>query len=812
MRKMKNYKSYFQYLFLDVVEIMRLLLQLRISCLDLNAISFGKVIVNFILSRLMEYHFSDLKQKAQVLGGEEMSSVTSLAISKNSLICVAGFGNGYMKLFDLQKKKSTLTFEQAHLDEVSALVLSSDDRCLVSGSQDKSIKIWDLVEKRIVHEFKAAHNSGVRSLALTSDNERIISCCDDLKIWSVKTKTFVEKLGEKSNNIFLGPMFLQTKITCMTLTSDDKLLVTGYIDSSIKFWDLSQKTNFHTISEAHHKGVTSIVISKDNQTMITGSIRDKAIKLWDLKQIKLIHTFEQPEHVGVAALQFCFQSQCFISASSGLLDKTIKLWDLTEKRVVHTFEKLSDEMTTLGVTNSDQYLIAGSQRDKNLIMWDLRSKKFVHMFQNAHKNQVTSVTVTNNGDYLISASKGSFDSTIKIWDFAKRKCIHTFSRNQVSSAIVDVLVTPDDQLFITIEESYGLFHSNKCSINIWDFQERRIVHSFSYENDVVTAIALSKDGKYLVAALSRLSNSNIHDIKVYNLYTKKCENTIHRTHRANITKLVVSKGGNYLISGSVDRSFSIWDLAKKSRLATVSQIHMVTSMVLTNDDKYLIVGSDAKTIQIWDWKKRKSIHIFHQAHVNAVTSLAVTSDGRFLMSGCYNERSIKFWDIKGLRPFFKYSMAHAEGISCLRVSHDDHILISGSTGGCIKFTSFAEQKLPELKHNSKSSPLPELQISMYEKEIEYWKSKYHTAEEEAQTWKNKYIQLEKKSAEKEAYLLASLSATNTPIKNDLIAELFSERKPQLADLADTPIKDIDHKADLKSSEDELTKAKKIKKD
>jgi WD40 repeat protein len=59
--------------------------------------------------------------------------------------------------------------------------------------------------------------------------------------------------------------------------------------------------------------------------------------------------------------------------------------------------------------------------------------------------------------------------------------------------------------------------------------------------------------------------------------------------------------GQYLVSGSWDKTIKIWDLARGALVSTLTgHNNLVDSIVVSPDEKYLVSGGNSPDIKVWE--------------------------------------------------------------------------------------------------------------------------------------------------------------------------------------------------------------------
>jgi WD40 repeat protein len=320
-----------------------------------------------------------------------------------------------------------------------------------------------------------------------------------------------------------------------------------------------------------------------------------------------------------------------ISASE---DETLKVWDLHTGQAVRTLEGHASWVYDVALTPDGRYAVSASM-DKTLKVWDLAAalqagpgmSQAVHSLE-GHTDFVSGVAVTPDGRYAISASE---DGTLKVWDLAAAlsagqgtsQAVHTLEGH--TGPVTGVAVTPDGR--------YAVSASGDWTLKVWDLAAAlsagqgtsKAVHTLEGHADAVRSVAVTPDGRYAVSA------SSDRTLKVWDLAaalepdlgqgegvgpgTSQAVHTLEG-HAFNVAGVAITPDGHYAISASFDKTLKMWDLS------TVLKAGLSAALKPgTNQAVHTLAG-----------------------HAWAITSVAVTPDGRYAVSASW-DRTLKVWNL-----------------------------------------------------------------------------------------------------------------------------------------------------------------------
>ncbi|WP_293154850.1 WD40 repeat domain-containing protein [Microcoleus sp. bin48.metabat.b7b8b9.023] len=250
---------------------------------------------------------------------------------------------------------------------------------------------------------------------------------------------------------------------------------------------------------------------------------------------------------------------------SGSSDSTIKLWNLNTGEEIHTLAGHSQGVTSITLSPDGQTLASGS-KDATIKLWNLSNKEEIYTI-NGHSNIITSVAISPDEKTLASASE---DTTIKLWNLSNGKQIRTLKWPVEIYYGLDILFSPDGKILVS-SSGDDYVSLSAVAFNLATGDEIWTKH-WKEGMDSVYAIAVSPDAENFATLHSR------GNIKLWNLYTGAKIYTLAETSMGDFC-LAFSPDGKILASGGWDSDseddsrepgiIELWNLDAREKLCSL---------------------------------------------------------------------------------------------------------------------------------------------------------------------------------------------------------------------------------------------------
>jgi WD40 repeat protein len=302
------------------------------------------------------YNYAD----AKLLGSFKVgATIRSLAFSPNNQTLAAVCADNSLITWnvvynqnqpapaDFGKKLQTFT----HAKGATDVVFAPDNVTLYSGGKDKTVKSWKVALEAPTKNFP--HPNHVDAVAFNSTGTLLATGCHDgiLRIFDVAKGQQLKQV-----NAHVTPN--NTGIYCLAWSPDDKQIVTGSIDYSLKLWDANTGAMVRefkpykekVFEKGHDDSVYCVAFSPDGKNIASGGA-ERLIKLWNVADGSVIRDFVNPKikvpakskpqsHPGwVYSLRFTKNGKHLVSVGDSRDNKGyLAVWTTATGKPVHAEE------------------------------------------------------------------------------------------------------------------------------------------------------------------------------------------------------------------------------------------------------------------------------------------------------------------------------------------------------------------------------------------------------------------------------------------------------------------------------------------
>jgi WD40 repeat protein len=410
------------------------------------------------------------------------------------------------------------------------------------------------------------------------------------------------------------------------------------------------------VLEGHAGYVTSVAFSHDDRFIVSGA-HDRTVRVWDTATDTVQHVWSG--HTSrVTAVAFSPTSYTVASCST---DGTVRLWDVIRGSEICVIDGHTAPVWCVTFSPDGQRIATGSE-DCTVRVWDT-AKGTQKTIMVGHNMGVTSVAFAPNSQLVTS---GSYDETVRVWDAVTGTGQHAprihpswdqglsvaFSPENTciasacfgNTVTVFVLDAATGAQRIASEDSKGRLcvtyspngrwiatGTRDGSIEIWDAATGTKQHVTRSHRDWVRAVAFSSDSRLVV------SGSEDHTIQVWDL-----SNDITHPDRTAAIRIVAFSPDGTMVLLCTDQTTHVRHTTTGAQLYTLEDHGHVYDAAFSFDSAFVITGSDDKTVRVWDAATGKQ-HRVLRGHQTSVISVATSSNSHLIASVC-EEYTVRVWD------------------------------------------------------------------------------------------------------------------------------------------------------------------------
>jgi len=333
--------------------------------------------------------FWNLKTRKDIYCMERVhdDAITTLSFIDNDHSLLTCSRDRAVRVWNIDQESVYYHYNARHHSRISCAAVAHGSHFYVTGSYDSSIDIYS-VEKHHPIGTLEGHEGAILQV-LVSPNRNIISLSTDgtVKVWEYEGSTCIKTIKESAR--------------CMTLSNDGKTLITG--GSRLCAWDLDSDSPEPLKKFSVSYEITDFVdcqVSQDGSRLV--GINNKNIFVFDLSSGEEVVHFARAHEEDLRKVVITKDNEYIITAG-----QCIKIWSITKKECIATLENANNaEIIGLGLTGQGRFIVAG-RRDETIEIWDRLNLRLVHVYKNPYSLSNTFVGVTPDQKYIFATGESA---------------------------------------------------------------------------------------------------------------------------------------------------------------------------------------------------------------------------------------------------------------------------------------------------------------------------------------------------------------------------------------------------------------------
>jgi WD40 repeat protein len=336
--------------------------------------------------------------------------------------------------------------------------------------------------------------------------------------------------------------------------------------------------------------------------------------------------------------------------------------------------------------------------DKVVRLWDLESRQQIGLLK--HEYGVSGAACSPDGRWLATGTESEHvKGPLRLWNLATREATVLTTHFWLRPTLV---LSPDSELLAFVDLPRG--------VHLWSISAGQVITNLPAESPYLSplGVAFSPDGQTLAYAENRAG-----DIVLWDLRSRSVVQRLSG-HQWCVTALAFTPDGQFLASGGMDRMVKLWDVAAgRARDTFTNYTDSLTALAFSRNGETLAIACGQR-LTLLDITRRTEVSQL-RGHQSLVTGLALTPDGRSLITGGGfgmmgipgGDGTVRVWDVAA-RPKESETRRFQTGLTsfgggsgaALCLSPDGRHLLSAFTDNT--FSIWETPKLTEISRR----PLP----------------------------------------------------------------------------------------------------------
>jgi WD40 repeat protein len=276
----------------------------------------------------------------------------------------------------------------------------------------------------------------------------------------------------------------------------------------------------------------------------------------------------------INSVAFLRDSRRVLSAAG---DGTARLWDAQTGNQLACFRVNARAVLCAAVSPDNRAALLGCD-DRNAWLVDLSRKSEPRCFA-GHALSVNAAAFSPDGRRAVT---GGADGTIRVWHVAAGREILCIDEER--RPVTGVAFSPDGLLIASCSENGAL--------RLWDSETGWEAQTLTAQGGLLLCLAMAPDGRKIVAG-------GKDGLSLWSLETGRLLGAFEG-HSLAVSSVAFSVGGEWLISGGMDKSVRLWEVASRRLVHTFEhRTFTIRSVAFAPDGHYAASAGDDRTVRLW---------------------------------------------------------------------------------------------------------------------------------------------------------------------------------------------------------------------
>ena len=366
------------------------------------------------------------------------------------------------------------------------------------------------------------------------------------------------------------------------------------------------------------------------------------------------------DHVGrISALAFSHDDR---RVALGYSTGSLRIRLIEDGRVLSRSSPSNAKISGLAFSRDNQTLAVFSESDEYVRIWhpEINPRSAPRL---VHGDEVWALQFSRDSKTLFSAGD---DHLIVAWDVDGRRSTHTMAGHE---SLVSAMALSSDGKTLASGDYEG-------QVNFWNPGTGELTKAYeSVLPGRVRTLAWSPDTRYLVVG------GNCPSLALWDRASKRWSGLALPTE--DCFGAAFSPDGNHLVIGSHDSQLAVLDLPGFEVAASRATGEPLSALAISPDGSQIATGHRYGAIRLWSFPSLILQAVEKQGSENgSIWALAYSPDGRTLASSG-EDTMVRLWNPKDLDLLCRLE-EHDRTVRGLAFSHDGQMLSSGDLQGQVR--------------------------------------------------------------------------------------------------------------------------------